>query len=137
MSMQTGSEEDAITDINVTPLVDVSLVLVIIFMAVAPFAITTGIKVLKSKTEVSVGKVASSENVNVRLRDTGEIEVNGKKAQWETLPGVLESALAKSADKMVILTADYKNRVGEVVEILDISKQSGAKKLAIMKASKQ
>ena len=136
MSMQTGSEEDAITDINVTPLVDVSLVLVIIFMAVAPFAITTGIKVLKSKTEVSVGKVASSENVNVRLRATGEIEVNGKSARWETLPGILKSTLEKSADKMVILTADYKNRVGEVVEILDISKQSGAKKLAIMKATK-
>ncbi len=136
MSMQTDSEEDAITDINVTPLVDVSLVLVIIFMAVAPFAITTGIKVLKSKTEVSVGKVASSENVNVRLRATGEIEVNGKSARWETLPGILKSTLEKSADKMVILTADYKNRVGEVVEILDISKQSGAKKLAIMKATK-
>lgn len=136
MAMQTGSEEDAITDINITPLVDVSLVLVIIFMAVAPFTIQTGIKVLKSKTKISVGKVASSENVNIRLRATGEIEVNGKSAQWETLQSVLELALAKSADKMVILTADYKNRVGEVVEILDISKQSGAKKLAIMKASK-
>lgn len=136
MAMQTGSEEDAITDINITPLVDVSLVLVIIFMAVAPFTVQSGIKVLKSRTRVSVGKVASSENVNVRLRATGEIEVNGKSAQWETLQSVLELALAKSADKMVILTADYKNRVGEVVEILDISKQSGAKKLAIMKASK-
>lgn len=136
MAMQTGSEEDAITDINVTPLVDISLVLVIIFMAVAPFAIQAGIKVLKSKTKVSVGKVASSENVNVRLRATGEIEVNGKSARWETLQTILNSALAKSADKMVILTADYKNRVGEVVEVLDISKQSGAKKLAIMKATK-
>ena len=136
MAMQTGSEEDAITDINVTPLVDVSLVLVIIFMAVAPFTIQSGIKVLRSKTRVSVGKVAASENVNVRLRVTGEIDVNGKSAQWETLQSVLESALARSADKMVILTADYKNRVGEVVEVLDISKQSGAKKLAIMKASK-
>ena len=58
---------DPITDINVTPLVDVSLVLVIIFMAIAPFAMQSGIKVLESKAKAAVGKVSASENVSVRL----------------------------------------------------------------------
>jgi len=45
MAMGSGKPEEPITEINVTPLVDVCLVLVIIFMAVAPFAVTAGISV--------------------------------------------------------------------------------------------
>ena len=76
--MQSSGKEDVITEINVTPLVDVCLVLVIIFMAVAPFAMQAGIKVLQSQSSVGVGKVSSSENVQVRLNHEGRIWVNGR-----------------------------------------------------------
>jgi biopolymer transport protein ExbD len=122
-----------ITDINVTPLVDVCLVLVIIFMAVAPFAVQAGIKVLESKAKASQGKTAASENVQVKLTVDGRLTINGRKASFENLQAELLDAIANSKDKMVVITADSKNRVGQVVEILDTAKQSGAVKLAIMK----
>ena len=67
--MQSGGtgKDEPITEINVTPLVDVCLVLVIIFMAIAPFAVQAGIKVVQSQTSVGVGKVSSEENVKVEL----------------------------------------------------------------------
>lgn len=128
--------EDAITDINVTPLVDVSLVLVIIFMAIAPFGLQAGIKVLQSKSKTAVGKVSASQNVNVRIDKTGKVTVNGRETDFVLLHAVLQEALSKSKDKMVILTADEENLVGQVVNLLDSSKRAGAKKMAIMKNEK-
>lgn len=129
--------DEAITDINLTPLVDVSLVLVIIFMAVAPFAVQAGIQVLQSKAKAGVGKVSKTENVQIRLTREGKLTVNGKPTDFTGLGRTLQAALSASKDKMVILTADDKNRVGQVVEVLDVSKQSGATKLAILKSEEE
>ena len=126
-------EDEPITDINITPLVDVSLVLVIIFMAIAPFAIQAGIKVLESRTSTAVGKVSASENVSIKLAKDGKLSINGKDADLATLLTRLQDALTLSKDKMVIISADAENKVGQVVEILDAAKQAGAVKLAIMR----
>ncbi|MFH1724343.1 MAG: biopolymer transporter ExbD [Elusimicrobiota bacterium] len=130
---QQQGEDDPITAINVTPLVDVSLVLVIIFMAIAPFAMQAGIKVLESNAKASVGKVSAGDNVTIRLKRDGKLSVNGKAADFKTLWRAIAEALAGSKDKMAILTADDDNRVGEVVRVLDTAKQAGAKKIAIMR----
>lgn len=137
--MAGGSQkaDEPITEINVTPLVDVCLVLVIIFMAVAPFALTAGIKVLESRAKAAQGKAAADENVSIRLALDGTITLNGRPVALEALAGEVVKALAASKDKMVILSADEQNRVGQVVEILDISRQAGAVKLAILKTEEE
>lgn len=127
-------DEDPITAINVTPLVDVCLVLVIIFMAVAPMAVTLGIKVLETRRSNAEGKASVDENVNIRITTDGAITINGTRTDGVTFRGVLSAALVSSKDKMVIVTADATNKVGLVVEVLDASKQAGALKLAVMKA---
>ncbi len=135
MAIGSGSKgEEPITAINVTPLVDVCLVLVIIFMAVAPFAVTVGIKVLETRANASEGKAGIDDNVSVRLTSEGKITINGALADLATLPQTLAQAVAKSKDKMVGVTADDANKVGQVVTILDTAQQAGAAKLAIMKA---
>ena len=137
MAMGGGqSGDEAITDINLTPLVDVSLVLVIIFMAVAPFAIQSGIQVLESRSQMASGKVSASENVQVTLTEDGHLSVNSKPIDFAGLFVALQSALLQSKDRMVIVSADDKNRVGQVVTILDTARQAGAVKLAIMKNEK-
>jgi biopolymer transport protein ExbD len=129
----SGKDGDPITDINVTPLVDVCLVLVIIFMAVAPFAMTVGIKVMESRAKTAEGKTSTEENVTVKLTKDGKITINGAPVAPEQLqPGIIQ-ALQKSKDKMVVISADETNRVGDVVEILDVAQVSGAQKLAILK----
>ena len=134
MAGASQKEDEPITQINVTPLVDVCLVLVIIFMAVAPMAVTLGIKVLETRASNAEGKASADENVNVKIALDGAIAVNGIKTDGMTFRVVLAAALKASKDKMVIVTADAKNKVGIVVEVLDASKQAGALKLAVMKA---
>ena len=133
MGVSSGGSEEPITDINLTPLVDVSLVLVIIFMAVAPFALQAGIKVLQSKASAQVGKVSLSESVQVKLSRDGKLTLNGAAVTREGYPEAIAKALAKSADKFVIVKADTDNRVGQVVTLLDDARQAGALKMALMK----
>ena len=133
MGMSSSSSEEPITDINLTPLVDVSLVLVIIFMAVAPFALQAGIKVLQSKANAQVGKVSASESVQVKLTKDGALTLNGKAVEREAYPEAVAKALEKSADKFVIVKADTENKVGQVVGLLDDAKQAGALKMALMR----
>jgi biopolymer transport protein ExbD len=134
MAIGAGSKgEEPITGINVTPLVDVCLVLVIIFMAVAPFAMTLGIKVLESRAKAAEGKTSAEENVSVKLDVQGRITVNGKEVAAESLQPEISAALQKSKDRMVIISADDGNHVGQVVAIMDTAKQAGALKLAILK----
>jgi biopolymer transport protein ExbD len=133
MAVSSNNAEEPITDINLTPLVDVSLVLVIIFMAVAPFALQAGIKVLQSKASAQVGKVSMSESVQVKLLKDGKLTINGAEVTREGYTEAVGKALEKSADKFVIVKADRDNRVGQVVGLLDDAKQAGAQKMALMK----
>jgi biopolymer transport protein ExbD len=133
MGISTGQSDEPITDINVTPLVDVSLVLVIIFMAVAPFAVQSGIKVLQSKASAQVGKVSMSESIQVKLTAAGRITLNGALIALPDFPAAIAAALSASKDGFVIIKADDGNKVGEVVELMDTAKQAGAAKMALMK----
>ena len=131
-STEQADEQDAITDINVTPLVDVALVLVIIFMAVSPFMLKAGLQVLESKAGAATGKASLEENVQISLTGDNKILVNGEDVSLTDLSSKLKERIPKSKDGLVTLQAEKTNRVGQVVEILDIAKQAGAKKVAIL-----
>jgi len=134
MAGASQKADEPISDINMTPLVDVCLVLVIIFMAVAPMAMRAGISVLHSHAKATEGKASIEDNVQVKLTSDGKITVNGASVTLESLGEKIKEALVRSKDKMVTVTADEGNHVGQVVDILDTAKQSGAAKVAILKS---
>ncbi len=116
-----------------TPLVDVSLVLVIIFMAVSPFMLQAGIVVSESRAGAATGKASLDENVQISLSAEGRLLVNGEAvASLDALSDKLKTVIPKSKDGLVTLQAEKSNHVGQIVEILDIAKQVGAKKIAII-----
>jgi biopolymer transport protein ExbD len=121
-----------ITEINVTPLVDVCLVLVIIFMVLAPLAMQAAIEVASSRTNTAKGQAAINENVRIDLSDKGALTINGQKVEWINLGPSVGAALKRSKDKLVSLNASPNVKVGQVVEILDVSRQNGALRLALL-----
>ena len=122
----------AITDINVTPLVDVCLVMVIIFMVIAPMAMQSGIEVGASKKGAATGESAVNDSVAVVLDDKGRVSVNGKGVKLDDLGAAIEAGLKRSKDGLVSLEASPKAEVGPVVDILDVAKQRGAKRVALV-----
>lgn len=131
-SSRALGEQEIVAEPNLTPLIDVCLVLVIIFMVTAPMIMQAGIKILESQSGAATGKHAAEENIEVILTEDNKVLLNGQEVAWQDFPVRIRQELFKSRDKLVFVTADDKNRVGRVVEILDISKQQGAKKVAII-----
>lgn len=122
-----GSEDGPITEINVTPLVDVLLVLVIIFMVTAPLFSQPVMKVEIPKAITDEGK--ESENVTITINPDEKIAVNSKEVTKDELKAELKLQISQSKDKVVIIRADKMTNHGIVIDALDMAKDAGAKSL--------
>ncbi len=113
-------------EINVTPLVDVVLVLLIIFMVVTPLLEKDIHIALPSTEKVEEIKDVPPDQLLVRLTAEGDIDVNGTKTPPEQLVQSLKDRLAMRADKTVFIVADDKANYSKLVYILDGAKNAGA-----------
>jgi len=130
-SMHEGEDlanDQIIAEINITPLTDVFLVLLIIFM------VTTSVIQSQGK-QVDLPQAAVADTtpsgVTVTVTDAGEIEVDGAVVSVDRLQGVLESRLGETREKLVILRGDRKVLLGQAVNILDVAQQAGAQGIAL------
>lgn len=129
-------EDEGITSINVVPLIDICLVLLIIFMVTSPMVIQSGILVNSSTVTASHGKSTRDEAVQVKLTKNS-IFINNNKVNSDQFPSAIKDALANNKKKLVMITCDRDVQHGRLVSILDISKMNGAKTLAIMREAKK
>ncbi|HRU39101.1 MAG TPA: biopolymer transporter ExbD [Candidatus Goldiibacteriota bacterium] len=132
----SGDDEAGITDINVTPLVDISLVLVIIFMVTAPMVVQSGIVVNSSTVTASHGKSSQEESVQVKITKNS-IFLNNKKVDSDKFPSAVKAMLDANKKKVVMITCDRDVAHGRLVNVLDVSKMMGAKSIAIMREEKK
>jgi biopolymer transport protein TolR len=135
----TSYEDDeggagAITDINVTPLVDVTLVLLIIFMVAAPMIVNNpSIKVELPKAATGDETLKSTLALTLQREPSGSyaIYVNGEKTDEEKVKVMIPEMLAKNKDLQAIIAADRGISYGEVVHIVDLVKALGVHKFAL------
>ena len=123
-----GMDDGVVAEINITPLTDVFLVLLIIFM------VTTSVVANQSKQIDLPGAEVSEttpKGVTVTVDDTGTILVNDVPTSTEKLFDALEAALSSSREKLVILRGDKSVLLGEAVNILDLAQQAGATGIAL------
>jgi biopolymer transport protein ExbD len=124
-------QEEVTPEINMTPLIDIMLVLLIIFMVTSSVSNESGISVdLPSTSDQS--KIAKNDNegVIVTLDKVGNIYIQGHKVE-KNIKELLQTEIAKSKSKTVIFEGDKKATLGEAIRIIDIAKQVGAKQFAI------
>ncbi len=119
---------DILAEINITPLTDIFLVLLIIFMITSSAMIESGGKVNLPK---AVATQSESRGTTVTLTPKKEIFVNQKKVSEESLEKALQEALNNNANKTVILRGDKDVLLGETVKVMSIIKRAGASEIAI------
>lgn len=125
------SEGDIVAEINVTPLTDIFLVLLIIFMVTSTALTQQGTKV--NLPRAGAGSVEPSGIVITATADH-RIELNGTPVALEDLRTALETALQKGSDRGVILQGDRNVVLEQAVQIMTIAKEAGAEKIAIATA---
>ncbi len=123
------SGEEMIASINVTPLVDITLVLLIIFMVTATY-------VVRQAIEVDLPRAASGgETVGPTLafaldRD-GQLFLDGAPATPEGAREAVRAAVARSPEARALISADRAVSHGRVIEVIDLVKQEGLTRFAI------
>ena len=122
-----GSSE-IVAEINITPLTDIFLVLLIIFMITSSAMIESGGRVNLPK---AVATRSESRGTTVTLTPKHEIFVNQKKVTEASLEKTLQEALSASPDKTVILRGDKDVLLGDTVKVMSIIKRAGASEIAI------
>jgi len=128
--MQASSpRQKTVTGINVTPMVDITLVLLIIFMVTATFVSDAGLKVNLPKAAST--EAAATASLTVTVTRNGELYLMKQSVDVNGLTANLTREARLNPGVRVTLAADRKLPYGEVVRILDVIKRSGVTRVAL------
>ena len=130
MAMRLGNSEELQSEINVTPLVDVVLVLLVIFMVVTPL--------LKQEVPIELPLAENSQatkdlsQLTLTLATDGGVLLNGQPMLRESLVTQLQTIYAGRADKTLFLEADRNLSYGQVVDVMDDCKAAGVVTIGVI-----
>lgn len=128
MTDPTQSDQEGIFDINITPFVDVLLVLLVIFMVTAPIMVQQSLRVNlpNSKTSDSVEK----STLTVVVTSQGQYLLNGQPSDLQSISSQASAMFQQNPNTQVIFAADLESRHKFIVEAMDQLRQTGITKFA-------
>ncbi len=127
------NDDDAIVaEINITPLTDIFLVLLIIFMISSSAMLEGGLQVkLPTAKTTTLAQNQSSKPTFITIAKDGQILINERTVQESKLAELIKEALANSTDKTVVIRGDEQIVLGKAVKIMDAARSAGADKIAL------
>lgn len=130
LDLNSDSEESSfVSAINITPFVDVVLVLLVIFMITAPMLVKDVLELKLPKTTTGDGQVV--QTLGVAVNREGNILLNGQITDEEGLKKAALETLAKNPEAQAIVAADVEVAYGKVVKVIDLLKQVGLNRFAV------
>jgi len=120
-----------VSDINVTPLVDVMLVLLVIFMITAPM-LTAGVPVDLPKASAKAIQQSDTSPLEVSVMNSGKIFMGETEVTIERLKGILQAIAAETPDRRVYIKADTTLPYGNVMAVMGAVSSSGFTKIALI-----
>ncbi len=129
-----GSQRGGIqSDINVTPMADVMLVLLIIFMVITPM-LQKGVSVELAQTTnpVDMQDADAEDAVLVSVTRDGKFFLGADDVRLEELPGLVVNILTGRLDKTVYVKSDFRARYGDVVAVVDTVRAAGVDRIGLL-----
>jgi biopolymer transport protein ExbD len=123
------THEKLIVALNMTPIIDCVLQLLIFFMLAGSFVLQTGIRV--ELPRASVPKLQDKQDIVITITRTNDIFLNEEKLSAEQLPVMLLERITQSKDKMVLIKPDKRVETGKLVEVMSIAKSVGVESMGI------
>ncbi|KPW38110.1 ExbD/TolR family protein [Pseudomonas coronafaciens] len=133
MSFSTSSDDDAISDINITPLVDVMLVLLVTFIITAPL-LNNSIPLNLPQTVATPSQDQASPVV-VSVDASGGVFIDSEAVALEQLPDALQNLHDKDPDVAINLRADQATGYGRVAQVLADVQKAGISRLSVVTES--
>lgn len=131
--MQVGDGSGgAMSEINVTPMIDVILVLLIIFMVMVPTVQMGYLVNVPPKTESEGPAVPNPNQIIIRYDKDGQMFINKKNIQRDQFVQTLTDTMKGNTGKMIFFAGDPEASYNDTVEFLDLARQSGAENIGII-----
>ena len=133
MAMAVGGKKGVMVDINITPLIDVLLVLIIIFMVITPL-IPKGLDTLvpQPNPNAEPNEELLRRTVVVSIDATRRIQINIELVDLRTLGPRLEDIFKTRSDRVMFIKGDPTLPFGEIAQIVDIAKGAGVDKIGLI-----
>jgi biopolymer transport protein TolR len=131
MAMNLGGKGGVKSDINVTPLVDVMLVLLIIMMIVAPM-LQKGVDLKLPTATNTVDKPETQEQTVVAVTADGRLHLNSKEIAEADLPGRVTEVLETKKEKIVLIRADEDAAYGRVMAAMDALRKAQVEDMGLI-----
>jgi biopolymer transport protein ExbD len=133
MAMGTSGGHGVVNDINVTPMVDVMLVLLIIFIVVTPM-LTKGVSVdrVKAKNPTAMAPADKDDAVVVAITRDGKVYLGKEQMKSEELGPKIRDMIANRLDRTVYVNSDSRAKYGVVVEAVDNIRTAGVDQIGLL-----
>ncbi len=129
IKLSSDGKKALFNEINITPLTDIFLVLLIIMMVIAPSFQTLDTNI--TVPEINSGVSIDQENATVALTKTGELYLNGEKTDEVKLQKDLSDLIATLEKKEVVVKADQKAKSADIMKIMSAAQSAGFEKLVV------
>ena len=135
MGMDVGAKGNAMATMNIVPLIDILLVLIIIFMVITPLT-PKGLDALipQSTRADTPNPEPIIKTVVVRVFDMGKLKINEEDATWDSLGMRLTDVFKERAEKVAFVQGEDSVRFFDVARAIDIMRGSGIEKVGLMTA---
>ena len=130
--MQVGGSGTVKSDINVTPLVDVVLVLLIIFMVITPVVQMGYLVRVPPKAPANLPPSAMNDQIVLRLAANNRVFINKEEMDLATFPNRIRDILRGNTSKMVFFSGGRDVDYESTMKFLDLARASGAKNIGII-----
>jgi biopolymer transport protein ExbD len=130
MNFSTRSKRRGLTDINLTPLVDIVFILLIFFLITSTFVQSPGIDVTLPKAKSSAD-TTEAQSVVVTVTETGQLVYGGEEMDVGALQAALETIFKETPNRQIVIQADEETDHGAVVEAMDAARAAGFLRLGI------
>ncbi len=124
-----ASGSETICEINMVPLIDIILVVLIIFMVTAPALIKPSVDV--NLPEAASGDETTPSLLNVAITSDGQVQINNEDADEEGTKRLSREEVERNPDVQAVVIADRDLPYGQVIKVLDWVKSAGVKKFAV------
>jgi biopolymer transport protein TolR len=133
MSMQVGTKGGPKSDINITPYIDILLVLLIIFMVITPVRqMDLDVKVPQTSQDDSQKQAVDPNVIVVSIGESAKIAINQEETSIAQLGAKLTEIYSKRANKNMFVSASAKLPYGDVVKVIDIAKGAGVGDIGLL-----
>jgi len=129
MDISKGVRGQAFSSINVTPFVDVTLVLLIIFMVVGPIIVNDGVLIPEVENPETIPE--TQQELRVSVGHDGTVTINGIFVRLDELDGILASAFAEGPERSVVVRGDHRLLYGDITGVLKTCRDAGFRKVGL------